>query len=137
RRPRVRLPALGVALVAGMLAVAGSRKADVVAAPNCPLPNDRPPADLARTGLYADWQTKTVAPAERVFAPAVPFWSDGYDKTRLIELPDGVPIDATAVDDWTFPVGTKVWKEFRHKERKIETRLFWKVAADRWARAAY
>ena len=28
-------------------------------------------------------------------------------------LPDGAQIDTASMDDWTYPVGTKAWKEFR------------------------
>lgn len=96
------------------------------------------PDDLACTGLYADFGAKMVAPTVRPFAPAVSFWSDGYDKERFIELPEGTTIDASRVDDWRFPTGTKVWKEIRTSSgRKIETRFFWKASEDRWLQAAY
>jgi hypothetical protein len=100
-------------------------------------PPDQLPDDLACTGLYADFDAKQIAPSARPYAPAVSFWSDGYDKSRWIELPDGQTIDATSMDGWKFPVGTKVWKEFRAGDRRIETRLLWKDEADHWAAAAY
>ena len=40
------------------------------------------------------------------------------------------------MDEWTFPVGTRIWKEFRlplgdaGTETRIETRLLWKIGAD-------
>jgi len=95
------------------------------------------PADLACTGLYADAGSKTLSPRVRPFAPAVAFWSDGADKQRFIDLPDGATIDTTSMDEWRFPVGTKVWKEFRFGGRLVETRYFHKVRADRWLQAAY
>ncbi len=100
-------------------------------------PEDEVPDDLACTGLYTDLGTKTLAPTAIAYAPAAPLWSDGYDKDRWIELPAGTAIDASNVDDWRFPVGTKAWKEFRRGERKIETRFFWKVSDDRWLQASY
>lgn len=108
-------------------------KAPIVCGPEA----DEAPAELACTGLYADFETKTVASTARLYAPAVSFWSDGYEKSRWIQLPDQAPIDASDMDDWRFPVGTKVWKEFRFHDRKIETRLLWKVKDDRWVKAAY
>lgn len=94
------------------------------------------PDDLACATLYSDFDSKVVAKNAEPFAPATPFYSDGYDKARWIELPDGQPIDATLPDDWKFPVGTKLWKEFRSGDRKIETRLLWKKA-EGWVLAAY
>ncbi len=71
-----------------------------------------PPSTLACTGLYADIVTKTLAPGVRFYAPAVPLWSDAAQKGRWIQLPAGTQIDASDPNEWTFPVGTKVWKEF-------------------------
>lgn len=128
----VRLGLLGIAI-----ALASCAKHDGPDPIVCGPPTEDAPAELACTGLYADFNAKAVAKTARLYAPAVSFWSDGYDKTRWIELPNETPIDASSMDDWKFPVGTKVWKEFRFRERKIETRLLWKVREDRWVLAAY
>jgi hypothetical protein len=50
-------------------------------------------------------------------------------KTRWISLPQCKPIDNSDQDRWKFPVGTKVWKEFRFKGKRIETRMMQKVAS--------
>lgn len=130
----------GVAARAGLMSAAfalASCSKDGPAPIVCGPPTEEPPAELACTGLYADFDAKVIAKTARLYAPAVSFWSDGYEKTRWIALPDGAPIDASDIDDWKFPVGTKVWKEFLFHGRKIETRLLWKVKEDRWAIAAY
>lgn len=127
------LPALAVAIAIAVAGCSSSSKAPVVCGPA----TEDPPNDLACTGLYADFDAKTVAKTARPYAPAVSFWSDGYEKARWIELPDGQAIDASDMDDWKFPAGTKVWKEFSAHGRRIETRLLWKVNADRWVLAAY
>ena len=129
--------ALRVGLLGTALTLAGCAKHEGAAPIVCGPPSDDAPAELACTGLYADFETKEVAKTARLYAPAVSFWSDGYEKSRWIELPDGQTIDASSIDDWRFPVGTKVWKEFLFHERKIETRFLWKVKEDRWAQAAY
>jgi hypothetical protein len=128
------------AIIAAALTVAGCSSDDEGnrgPASACAVSPDEPPQDLACTGLYADFGAKTLAPAARPYAPAVPFWSDGMDKDRYISLPEGAPVDATNVDEWVFPVGTKVWKEFRRGPRKVETRFFVKMAADHWLQASY
>jgi hypothetical protein len=99
-----------------------------------------PAATLACTGLYADILTKTLAPGVRSYVPAVPLWSDGADKKRWIWLPPGGQIDASDPNEWSFPVGTKVWKEFSRDGKRIETRLFQKVDNGQppiWAPATY
>ena len=129
--------AIRAALLGGALAVASCAKPEGSAPIVCGPPTDDAPLELACTGLYADFEARELATTARLYAPAVSFWSDGYEKTRWIELPNEKPIDASSMDDWKFPVGTKVWKEFRFHERKIETRLLWKVKEDRWVQAAY
>lgn len=92
---------------------------------------------LSCSGLYEDIGAKTLAAGVREFAPAVPLWSDGAEKTRWIQLPEGKKIDVSDPDGWKFPVGTKFWKEFQWEGKRVETRLFWKVSATFWARTAY
>jgi hypothetical protein len=102
-------------------------------------PDAASPSDLSCTGLYADWATKTVAPGVMAYTPSYVLWSDGAQKSRWIYLPEGTTIDTSDMDDWTFPVGTKVWKEFRWPDadaattyagvpagQRIETRMLWK-----------
>lgn len=95
------------------------------------------PARLSDTGLYADAATFTIDPRNRPFTPQYPLWSDGAAKRRWVRLPEGAAIDVAEVDRWDFPVGTRFWKEFAFGGRKVETRMFFKVAADRWTFASY
>lgn len=96
-----------------------------------------PPSSLVCTGLYADVAAKLTAPGVEPYAPAVPLWSDGASKQRWISLPAGQQIDNSTPDEWTFPVGTKLWKEFAKDGRRVETRLWQKVSATYWAGATY
>lgn len=100
-------------------------------------PNGGAPSDLRCTGLYADFDAKTLSPRARAFAPAVSFWSDGAEKHRWVDLPDGTKIDTTSMDEWRYPIGTKVWKEFQVAGRRVETRFMQKVRDDRWLFGAY
>jgi hypothetical protein len=96
-----------------------------------------PPLAIECTGLYADLATKQLAPGVRAYAPAVPLWSDGAEKERWIWLPPGSPIDASDPNEWVFPVGTKVWKQFSRGGKRIETRLFQKTQPGYWVRTSY
>jgi cytochrome c553 len=73
----------------------------------------------------------------RSFAPQYPLWTDGASKRRWIQLPAGARIDATDVDDWQYPVGTRFWKEFSFGGRRVETRMLWKVADASWITVSY
>jgi len=51
-----------------------------------------------------------------------PFWSDGAAKDRYIGLRNGTTMSVDAGDDWNFPTGTVLVKNFRLNGRLIETR---------------
>jgi hypothetical protein len=88
--------------------------------------------------LYADVSHDVTGAGVRAYEPAFALWSDGASKRRWVSLPDA-PIDTSNPDDWSFPVGTRFWKEFTRGGKRIETRLLQKVgpAPGDWAGAAY
>jgi hypothetical protein len=96
-----------------------------------------PPDRLECTGLYAKFKSKQTAPGAVSFAPSAALWSDGAEKQRWIFLPKGTKIDSSSPNDWSFPVGTRVWKEFTVDDKRIETRIFYKTRSDRWRHATY
>jgi hypothetical protein len=105
---------------------------------SCPeLAANAVPNELECTGLYTDVAAKRVASAIREFAPAHQLWSDGAEKQRWIYLPEGTQIDSSVPDDWKFPVGTKLFKEFSWSGHRVETRMFWKAGEGRWLKATY
>jgi len=105
-------------------------------APGC-IEMGLPPATLACTGLYTDVMAKRLAPGVEPFSPAVPLWADGADKERWIRLPPGTTVDASNPSEWSFPEGTKLWKQFSRDGRRIETRLWQKVRDGFWVDATY
>jgi hypothetical protein len=107
------------------------------AARDCPDTGDALPDDLFCTGLYAVVDATTLGDGVMAYTPGVTLWSDGADKHRYLYLPTGSSIDATDMDAWKFPVGTKAWKDFRFQGRLIETRILWKIAEKKWASGTY
>jgi hypothetical protein len=93
------------------------------------------PLRLSETGF----DVRTPGNALQAYEPTYALWSDGAIKRRWVSLPDGALIDSSDMEDWSFPVGTRFWKEFSLAGRRIETRLLLKVgpAPDAWAGAAY
>ncbi len=94
------------------------------------------PTDLKCSGLYSDWATKTIASNVRPYKPGLQLWSDGAKKNRWIALPAGTKIDTSDMDEWTFPIGTRIWKEFNLPSSeadggvvRIETRMITKIGA--------
>ena len=126
---------VGIALSAGCGDDAGNDAIDASADAAIDAPVDAPtdaavfvaPTMLAQTGLYSDLATKTIAPGLIAFTPRWELWSDAAVKRRWISLPPGARIDTTSMDFWSFPVGTKVWKEFSRGGRRVETRLLQKI----------
>jgi hypothetical protein len=81
------------------------------------------PQTLSSTGLYADVGSETLAPGVLEYQPVYALWSDGSEKRRFVQLPDGERIDSSDMNDWRFPVGTRLWKEFARDGVRAETRL--------------
>jgi mono/diheme cytochrome c family protein len=114
------------------LAIAGPSRA---ATPAQGAADGWPPLRLRDTGLYDDWESKTVGRDKIRFSPQYPLWTDGALKTRWLRLPQGTWIDASDPDVWTFPVGTRFWKEFAF-DRRAETRLI-ELTRGGWRYATY
>lgn len=92
--------------------------------PPPPAPYARPDyQSLFETGLYADPTVRLVSGDLMAFAPTHELWSDGAEKRRWLSLPPGTQIDTSQMDHWSFPVGTKLWKEFSQGGVLLETRL--------------
>lgn len=71
------------------------------------------------------------------FTPAFSLWSDGAQKRRALFLPAGTQIDTSDMDDWRFPKGTRLWKDFVRDGVLVETRFFTRSNDGEWAFAAY
>jgi hypothetical protein len=110
----------GTLHVATLLAVAAC--ADRAPAPALP-------PTLAETGLFDH-------PDVLPFTPQYPLWSDGATKRRWIALPEDAAIDASRVDAWEFPVGTRLWKEFSFGGARVETR-YMTLTSEGWKYGTY
>ena len=132
RLPPRRMPRLSTQLVLALAAVAAMTAA---AAPRGS-PPPQPPLHLSETGLYVDATTRAVDPRNLPYSPQYPLWSDGADKSRWIFLPPGTAIDARDPESWVFPIGTKLWKEFSWRGKRVETRLLQRTRAG-WTYSTY
>ena len=81
------------------------------------------PSLLSQTGLYQDIANKEIHDALWAFIPEFQLWSDTADKERWIYVPECDLIETANMDDWSFPVGTRFFKEFSVDGQRIETRL--------------
>ena len=97
----------------------------------------RPPQRLQETGLYSDAEKLQVDPKHLEFVPQYPLWTDGATKRRWISLPPGAAIDGSDPDAWSFPIGTRIWKEFSFGGQRVETRYLERQADGQWLYAAY
>lgn len=94
------------------------------------------PAQLSETGLYSDIAGGVLNESAVEFKPRFPLWTDSAKKRRWLLLPDGTSVDTQDADDWTFPVGTRTFKEFERDGVRVETRMNLKTD-DGWAAASY
>jgi hypothetical protein len=122
---------------AGEVAVVDAGPDVVDAAPDPCADAAVPPPTIACTGLYADLATKELAPSAMAYTPSTPLWSDDAQKQRWIELPPDTKIDISNPSEWSFPIGTKLFKEFRLNGKRVETRMFQKTTSTFWVYATY
>lgn len=102
--------------------VGGGGAGGMPCTPSLPVDEDVPEL-LSETGLYVDVATSELAAYVDPFEPAFALWSDAATKTRWVYLPECSQIDTSDMDDWSLPVGTRMWKEFRSGAVRVETRL--------------
>jgi hypothetical protein len=88
------------------------------------------PPTLSATGLYSDIASGTLAPDVEAYHTLYALWSDGAEKYRFVKLPACSQIDSTQMDHWYFPIGTKLWKEFRVGGVRVETRMIKRIGPD-------
>src|SRR5690606_7797320 len=77
-------------------------------------PVETAPSTLAETGLFVKNASEeyVVAPYIESYVPAYELWADGALKQRQIYIPECERINTSDMDNWDFPVGTRVFKTF-------------------------
>lgn len=95
------------------------------------------PLVLSDSGLFEEGVNGPYAAGVRAYDVRFPLWTDGAEKVRHILLPPGTAIDTRDPNGWFFPVGTRLFKEFRVDGVPVETRLTWKVANEYWVYVSY
>lgn len=95
------------------------------------------PRKLRDTGLFAPGTARMVRDGIVAFSPQYVLWSDGADKRRWLFLPPGTFIDGSKPDEWVFPRGTRLWKEFALDGRPVETRYIERLQDGSWRFATY
>jgi len=95
------------------------------------------PTQLSATGCVSASSPAEPAGGLIPYAPTAPFWSDGAVKTRWLALPDGQRITVNAGNDFDFPNGSVLVKNFRLGSQLVETRLFMRHNDGNWAGYTY
>jgi len=134
------VPAVRRGVIATLWLAVGTTACGIGDCPAVTAPQQqRAPQHLEQTGLYHDWSSRKLANGVRTYTPRFALWADGAVKRRFVKLPEGATIDTADMNDWRFPVGTQLWKEFWRDGRILETRLLQKYGADDadWLMAAY
>ena len=99
------------------------------------------PDELAATGCVDPGDPTQLSSGVIPYEINAPFWSDAADKQRYFAIPDGETIaissDPERPDDWDFPNGSVLIKNFRLEGQLIETRLLMKHPDGIWAGYTY
>jgi uncharacterized repeat protein (TIGR03806 family) len=95
------------------------------------------PAQLSATGCVNSAAPTQPATGLIPYAPNAPFYSDGAVKTRWLALPDGQNITIDANNDFDFPNGSVLVKNFSVGTTLVETRLFMRHNDGVWAGYTY
>jgi len=92
---------------------------------------------LSETGCVDSVDPTQPASGLIPYTPSAPFWSDGANKPRWLAIPDGTSITVDNDDDFIFPAGTVLVKNFERQSKLIETRLFMRHPDGVWAGYTY
>jgi uncharacterized repeat protein (TIGR03806 family) len=95
------------------------------------------PNQLSQTGCVNAAAPTQPATGLIPYAPNAPFFSDGAVKTRWLALPDGQRIVVNANNDFEFPNGSVLVKNFSLGTQLVETRLFMRHNDGVWAGYTY
>ena len=95
------------------------------------------PNQLSATGCVQSANPAQPAAGLIPYAPNAQFWSDGAQKRRYLALPDGQNISVGADQDFDFPAGSVLVKNFALGSRLVETRLFMRHNNGNWAGYTY
>jgi uncharacterized repeat protein (TIGR03806 family) len=95
------------------------------------------PNELSQTGCVNANAPSEPASGLIPYAPNAPFFSDNAVKNRWLALPDGQRIVINADNDFEFPNGSVLVKNFSLGTRLVETRLFMRHSDGAWAGYTY
>ena len=95
------------------------------------------PAQLSQTGCVNPTAPAQPASGLIPYAPNAGFFSDNAVKARWLALPDGQRIVINAQNDFEFPNGSVLVKNFSIGTQLVETRLFMRHSNGAWAGYTY
>jgi hypothetical protein len=97
------------------------------------------PDALSDAGLFTDMATEALVEGVWAYEPRFKLWTDGATKRRWFSLPEGEVVDTTDMDQWRFPEGTMLFKEFTRDGVRVETRILKKTGPEdaAWSASAY
>lgn len=95
------------------------------------------PTQLSETGCANTADPKLPASGMIPYDVNAKLWSDGAIKQRWIALPDNQTIHIKEDNDWEFPIGSILRKDFYLNDKIIETRLFVRHTDGGWAGYSY
>ncbi|NND64381.1 MAG: hypothetical protein HKM24_00315, partial [Gammaproteobacteria bacterium] len=92
---------------------------------------------LSNTGCVNPADPTQPASGMVPYEPNAAFWSDNAVKSRWLAIPDGTTIDINTENDFDFPAGSVLMKNFKIDDELVETRLLMHHPDGTWAGYSY
>ncbi len=100
-------------------------------------PGDTIPTLLSQTGCMNAANPTQPASGLIPYRPGAEFWSDGAAKERWLAIPNNTSITVQGDDNFGFPPGSVLVKNFRLQNQLVETRLMMRHPDGIWAGYTY
>jgi hypothetical protein len=139
RKPHYRLLLCLLVLCGGLMCACAEEDGFDVCAEPSEAAMAALPEVLSEAGLFSDMTTEALEERVWAYEPRFELWSDGATKRRWVSIPAGETVDTSDMDQWRFPVGTKLFKEFTRDGVRVETRILLKTGQEDedWSASAY
>jgi uncharacterized repeat protein (TIGR03806 family) len=92
---------------------------------------------LSQTGCADSTDSRLATSGMIPYELNAPLWSDNASKQRWLALPDNTSIEVNINDDWEFPPGSVLRKDFYLNGQIVETRLLAHHIDGNWAGYSY
>jgi len=115
----------------------GGKISKIIATEGAGVDNPSVPDQLSDSGCVETANPGQPISAMIPFEVNAPHWSDGAHNENWLAIPNGSKIDHQQGDDWVFPIGSVIMKNFILNDSLIETRFMMRHNDGGWGGYTY